>query len=77
MSASEILQGMEELVGNTSELNLIFLYNGLQLIREYSSLILGVLAVLIMIFTPLVIGLEVLYLNFPTAQDGIQYIQGK
>lgn len=77
MSASEILKGMEELVGNTSDLNLLFLYDGLQLIREYSSLVLGVLAVIILVFTPLVIGLEVLYINFPTAQDGVQYLSGK
>ena len=71
MGASEILQGMQELVGTNPSVNLTFMYDGLQLIMEYSSLLLGLLVVIILIATPVIVALEVMYINFPTMQSGV------
>ena len=62
---------MQELVGTNPSVNLTFMYDGLQLIMEYSSLLLGLLVVIILIATPVIVALEVMYINFPTMQSGV------
>ena len=77
MGVSDILTGLEQMLGKSNATDLISLYEGLGLVGQIGGIILGILLVLIIILTPIIVGLEVIYINFSILQEKIDALGEK
>ena len=77
MSPSDIINEMQELVIDDGGGNYVTLYEGLGIAGEVISKILGILIILELIIFPIVISLEVMYINIPMFQDSLTKAMNK
>lgn len=71
MSIDEIISQLEEKIYSTGEVDSLFLLQSTSLIGRVASLILGILSVTIMLVTPFIISLEILYICFPFIREQV------
>lgn len=68
MLLSKVLEGIQEEVSQTGDIDRITLISVLHFLGELLSTLVGILVVVIIIFVPLVCMIEILYINFPILQ---------
>lgn len=68
MLLSKVLEGIQEEVSQTGDVDRITLISVLHFLGELLSTLVGILVVVIIIFVPLVCMIEILYINFPILQ---------
>ncbi len=77
MTVDDIINGMQGYLSTDGEANYIALTEGTGIIGEIASAVIGVLIVIILLGLPLVIGIEVCYINFPIFQDYYERIYNR
>lgn len=68
MGVSDIVDGMSKYFQSDGKADYITLIEGVAIIRNITSLILGLLVMIISIGLPIVVAIEVCYINFPPVQ---------
>ena len=77
MSVEEIVEGISGYMETDGFVDYIGLMEGLGTIGRITSIVLGLLVVTIVIFMPIVIAVEVCYINFPVFRDGYDKMGGR
>ena len=70
MASQDIAEGMKEYLYNDGMADYITMIEGLGLVGQIAGLIVGILVTLIIVGLPIVIAIELCYINFPTLQSG-------
>lgn len=71
MSIDDITEGLRERIDEGNNVDYLGLTEGLTIVTEIASLILGYLVVFILILVPLIVCAEILYICFPIIRDGV------
>lgn len=69
MSPEDVIQGILEEIGGSAGTDYIFLIESVRAISELFDKIGGILIVVLIVMIPLLVALEVAYINFPILQD--------
>lgn len=77
MSANDIANGMGEYLQSDGTANYIMMIEGLGVTGKIAGAIIGLLVVIIMIGIPLVVSIEVCYINFPNMQLRIEKLHSR
>ena len=81
MNVNDIVDGISGYLENGGKADYIAMIEGVSIAEEIITSIAGLLVVFIMVMMPVVIGVEVCYINFPIFQDAYerlyQRLQGK
>ena len=77
MTVSNIVDGMSGYLENSGTADYITLIEGLGITGYIAGLIVGVLVAFIVVGLPLVIAVEVMYINFPIFQSGYENLYGR
>ena len=72
LSVSDIVDDITGNLINDGSANYIQLIEGVQTVGDITSIILGVLLVLIVVGLPIVIAIEICYINFPLVRDSFE-----
>ena len=72
MSVDEIVNDITGHMVTDGSANYIQLIESLNTIEKISSVILGLMVVVIIIGVPLVVAVEIVYINFPMAQESFE-----
>ena len=71
MDVGELVDAMGNMVTDDGGANYIQLHENLAMIDQIVSFLVGLLVVVIAVGIPLIVALEVLYINIPTIQDSM------
>ena len=77
MSVESIIEDMQGYLYNDGMADYIQLNEGLGIVGQIASMIVGVLVTLIIVGLPIVIAIEVLYINSPWVQSGYDRLADK
>ena len=70
MSVQDIVDGISGYLPNDGMADYISMIEGLGIVGQIAALIVGLLVMVIIVGLPLVIAIEVCYINFPFIQSG-------
>lgn len=70
MTVGNIVDGMEQYLQSDGMADYISMIEGLGLVGEIAGLVIGLLVSIIMIGVPVVVAIEICYINFPLIQSG-------
>ena len=70
MSVQDIVDGISGYLPNDGMADYISMIEGLGIVGQIAALIVGLLVMVIIVGLPLVIAVEVCYINFPFIQSG-------
>lgn len=71
MGIDNIVTDIQETIEKGNEVDYLWLREGLDIVTEVVSLVLGYLSVIILILVPLIITAEIIYICFPTVRDSV------
>lgn len=81
MTVQDVVEGLNGYLQNDGMADYITMMEGLGLVGQIASLVVGLLVTFIIVGLPVVIALEVAYINFPVVQGGYEKfytrLQGK
>lgn len=69
MTSSDLVTDIQNNIESDGSVDYIQLYTGMDQITEITGTILGILSVIILILVPLVVVMELMYINIPTFQS--------
>ena len=71
MSSEEIIEGVEQYLYSDGQADNILLIEGLTLVSKVATTLLSILTGIIIIGLPLIVAVEIIYINFPVVQRPI------
>ena len=71
MSSEEIIEGVEQYLYSDGQAVNILLIEGLTLVSKVATTLLSILTGIIIIGLPLIVAVEIIYINFPVVQRPI------
>lgn len=77
MNVDDIINGMSGYLDNGGKADYIALIEGVNIVQQVVGAIIGLLVTFIFIMIPLVVGVEVCYINFPVFQDAYERIYSR
>lgn len=69
MTSSDLVTDIQNNIESDGSVDYIQLYTGMDQITEITGTILGILSVIVLILVPLVVVMELMYINIPTFQS--------
>lgn len=77
MAVEDIIDGMSGYLTNGGMADSIAMIEGIKIVEQIASSIIGVLVVLVVTLLPIIVGIEVCYINFPVFQDSYNRIYNR
>lgn len=77
MTVQDVVEGLQGYLHNDGMADYISMMEGLGLVGQIASLIVGLLVTFIIVGLPVVIAVEVCYINFPIFQQGYENLYGR
>lgn len=77
MQVEDLVRELRNKALNGQGVNHLQLHNGIDLISRISEFILGILAVLIITVLPLIVTLEIIYINFPIVRGQLDNVRDR
>lgn len=71
MDIDQIVEGLRERVDSGNKVDYLWLIEGISIVTNIASLIIGYLVVIILMLVPLIVCAELIYICFPIAREGI------
>lgn len=77
MLPTDIMNGISELIQDDGGANYVALHEGLGIVGDITSWILGLLVMIVLIGFPIIVALEVLFINVPVVQSSVLKLMDK